>query len=90
MTATMGIQKELFLSNLPETLEALCDSQSALQDDTILHRLLDLIKEFGTVFFSCINIPSSLRNRCLCVLIFIYSMSFDSKHILSFPLTFTK
>ncbi|XP_076454852.1 uncharacterized protein LOC143289686 [Babylonia areolata] len=37
--------KELFMSTLPNTLEALCSMQAAPHDDTILHHLLDIIKE---------------------------------------------
>ena len=40
-------EKRTFLSLLPGTLDALCSLRTAPHDDTILHRLVDIIKQLG-------------------------------------------
>ena len=42
--------KKSFITLLPATLESLCSMQGVPHDDTILHRLLDIIKQLSKSF----------------------------------------
>ena len=45
--------KKSFITLLPATLESLCSMQGVPHDDTILHRLLDIIKQLSKSCWRC-------------------------------------